>query len=86
MVTKCIKLNFDPDKKAADNISEHMVSAFKENILEERTPGCYKPPVIPNMKVFEAVVSCIGDDGTVFVVPKLSGKIFYVIRIHQYKS
>ncbi|EPQ16272.1 RING finger protein 17 [Myotis brandtii] len=72
VVTKCIKINFDPDKKAADIINEHRVSAFKENVLEARTPGCYKPPVIPNMKVFEAVVSCIGDDGTVFVVPKLS--------------
>ncbi|XP_036155889.1 RING finger protein 17 isoform X1 [Myotis myotis] len=72
MVTKCIKINSDPDKKAADIINEHRVSAFKENILEARTPGCYKPPVIPNMKVFEAVVSCIGDDGTVFVVPKSS--------------
>nr|XP_017512412.2 RING finger protein 17 isoform X1 [Manis javanica]XP_017512413.2 RING finger protein 17 isoform X1 [Manis javanica] len=44
----------------------------REKILEPRTTGCYKPPAIPNIKVFEAVVSCIGDDGTIFVVPKLS--------------
>uniref|UniRef100_A0A8C9IZK4 RING finger protein 17 n=1 Tax=Panthera tigris altaica TaxID=74533 RepID=A0A8C9IZK4_PANTA len=72
MVTKCIKTNFDPDKKAADVISEHKVSEFKQKIPEPRTTGCYKPPAIPNMKVFEATVSCIGDDGTIFVVPKLS--------------
>ncbi|XP_066221907.1 RING finger protein 17 [Saccopteryx leptura] len=71
LLTKCIKINFDPDKKAAI-ISKHKVSEFKEKILEPRTPGCYKPPVIPKMKVFEAVVSFIGDDGTIFVVPKLS--------------
>ncbi|XP_070433853.1 RING finger protein 17 isoform X2 [Equus przewalskii] len=72
MDTKCIKINFDPDKKAADIISEHKVSKFKEKILEPRTTGCYKPPAIPNMKVLEAVVSCVGDDGTIFVIPKLS--------------
>ncbi|XP_060143732.1 RING finger protein 17 isoform X5 [Globicephala melas] len=72
VVTKCIKINSDPDKKAADILSEHEVSEFKEKILEPRTTGCYKPPAIPNQKVFEAVVSCIGDDGTIFVVPKLS--------------
>lgn len=79
MVTKCIKINFDPDKKAADVISEHRVSEFQQKIPEPRTTGCYKPPAIPNMKVFEAIVSCIGDDGTIFVVPKLSGNIFYVM-------
>ncbi|XP_020770802.2 RING finger protein 17 isoform X2 [Odocoileus virginianus] len=72
VVTKCIKINSDPDKKAAVGISEPKVTEFREKILESRTTGCYKPPAIPNQKVFEAVVSCIGDDGTIFVVPKLS--------------
>ncbi|KAB1267652.1 RING finger protein 17, partial [Camelus dromedarius] len=71
-VTKCIKINCDPDKKAADTVSEHKVSEFKEKILEPRTAGSYRPPAIPTQKVFEAIVSCIGDDGTVFVVPKSS--------------
>ncbi|OWK00828.1 hypothetical protein Celaphus_00016670, partial [Cervus elaphus hippelaphus] len=72
VVTKCIKINSDPDKKAAVGISEPKVTEFREKILEPRTTGCYKPPAIPNQKVFEAVVSCIADDGTIFVVPKLS--------------
>ncbi|XP_058132339.1 RING finger protein 17 isoform X2 [Dasypus novemcinctus] len=72
IVSKCIEVNFDPDQKAADIISEHKVSEFKEKILEPRTTGCYKPPAIPNMKIFEATISCIGHDGTIFVVPKLS--------------
>ncbi|XP_053419760.1 RING finger protein 17 isoform X1 [Nycticebus coucang] len=72
VVTNCVKVDSDPDKKAADIISEHKLSEVKEKILEPRTTGCYKPPAIPNMKVFEAVVTCIGDDGTIFVVPKLS--------------
>ncbi|XP_030669088.1 RING finger protein 17 isoform X6 [Nomascus leucogenys] len=72
VVTNCIKTNFDPDKKTADIISEQKVSEFQEKILEPRTTRGYKPPAIPNMKVFEATVSCVGDDGTIFVVPKLS--------------
>ncbi|XP_004604568.2 RING finger protein 17 [Sorex araneus] len=72
MITKEIKINFDSDKKDSANISEHKVSEVKEKILEPRTIGCYKPPTIPNVKVFEAIVSCIDDDGTIFVVPKLS--------------
>ncbi|XP_073750919.1 RING finger protein 17 isoform X2 [Callorhinus ursinus] len=72
MVTKCIKINFDSDKKAADVMSEYRMSELQQKIAEPRTTGCYKPPAIPNMKVFEAIVSCIGDDGTIFVVPKLS--------------
>lgn len=76
VVTKCTKISFVPDKKSAGITSEHKVYEFKEKIAEPRAPGCYKPPAIPNMKVFEAVVSCIGDDGTIFVVPKLSGEMF----------
>ncbi|KAB0372706.1 hypothetical protein FD755_015459 [Muntiacus reevesi] len=72
VVTKCIKTNSDHNKKAAVGISEPKVTEFREKILEPRTTGCYKPPAIPNQKVFKAVVSCIGDDGTIFVVPKLS--------------
>uniref|UniRef100_A0A2K5DU79 RING finger protein 17 n=1 Tax=Aotus nancymaae TaxID=37293 RepID=A0A2K5DU79_AOTNA len=72
VVINHIKTNFDPDKKAADIISEHKVSELQEKILEPRTTRCYKPPAIPNMKVFEARVSCVGDDGTIFVLPKPS--------------
>ncbi|XP_063088536.1 RING finger protein 17 [Cavia porcellus] len=72
VVTKCIKINFDTNKKAADVTSKRRIFECKEKISEPRTTGCYKPPVIPNKKVFEAIVSCIGDDGTIFVVPKLS--------------
>ncbi|ELK09309.1 RING finger protein 17 [Pteropus alecto] len=72
VVTNCTEINLDPDTLAADITSKDKVSEFKEEILEPRPTGCYKPPVIPDMEVFEAVVTCVGDDGTVFVVPKLS--------------
>ncbi|XP_020921069.1 RING finger protein 17 isoform X3 [Sus scrofa] len=72
VIPKCVQINSDPDKKAAAVISEPKVSEFKEKILDPRTTGCYKPPAIPKQEVFEAVVSCVGDDGTIFVVPKVS--------------
>ncbi|CAO2591083.1 RING finger protein 17 [Lemmus lemmus] len=72
IVTKCFKTNFETNKKIADKINEHKVPDSKEKKTETRTTGCYKPPAIPNTNAFEAVVSCIGDDGTIFVVPKLS--------------
>ncbi|EGW11527.1 Poly [ADP-ribose] polymerase 4 [Cricetulus griseus] len=71
IVTKCFTINFDTNKKTADNTNEHKVPGSKEKKSETRTTS-YKPPAIPNTNAFEAVVSCIGDDGTIFVVPKLS--------------
>ncbi|XP_007495242.1 RING finger protein 17 isoform X1 [Monodelphis domestica] len=70
-VTKCATSHFELNK-VNGIIGEHKVSDIKKAVLDPRTRGCYKPPVIPNMKVFEAVVSCIGDDGTIYVVPKSS--------------
>ncbi|KAM6178181.1 RING finger protein 17 [Rhynchocyon petersi] len=73
VVTKCIEVTSDAtcDRKAADS-SEHEVCEVKEKITQPRTSGCYKPPTIPDREIFDAVVSSIGDDGTIFVVPKLS--------------
>ncbi|KAM9211323.1 RING finger protein 17-like [Leptosomus discolor] len=34
----------------------------------------YKPPFIPEAKTFQAVVSCVGCDGTIYIIPKSSGK------------
>ncbi|XP_074072360.1 RING finger protein 17 isoform X4 [Macrotis lagotis] len=70
-VAKYTSSHFEPNR-VNGIISEHKVSDIKKIVLDPRTGGCYKPPVIPNMKVFEAVVSCIGDDGTIYVVPKSS--------------
>lgn len=94
MITKGTKIKLYPDRKDTVNFSKHKVSEVKEKIvpevkekiLEPRNTGCYQPPIIPNTKVFDATVSCIGDDGTIFVVPKLSGKIVYIIKISKNNS
>uniref|UniRef100_A0A4X2M414 RING finger protein 17 n=1 Tax=Vombatus ursinus TaxID=29139 RepID=A0A4X2M414_VOMUR len=70
-VDKYSTSHFEPNK-VNGIISEHKGPAIKKTVLDPRIGGCYKPPAIPNMKVFEAVVSCIGDDGTIYVVPKSS--------------
>ncbi|XP_021037842.1 RING finger protein 17 [Mus caroli] len=72
VVTKCFKINFDTNKKIADKVNEHKVPDSKGKKSESRSTGCYRPPAVPNTSSFEAIVSCIGDDGTIFVVPKLS--------------
>ncbi|NXP36684.1 RNF17 protein, partial [Leiothrix lutea] len=30
----------------------------------------YKSPIVPEAKIFQAVVSCIGSDGTIYIIPK----------------
>uniref|UniRef100_A0A674H7U2 RING finger protein 17 n=1 Tax=Taeniopygia guttata TaxID=59729 RepID=A0A674H7U2_TAEGU len=30
----------------------------------------YKSPIVPEAKIFQAVVSCIGGDGTIYIIPK----------------
>lgn len=35
----------------------------------------YKSPIIPEAKIFQAVVSCVGHDGTIYIIPKSFGKI-----------
>ncbi|XP_058275250.1 RING finger protein 17 isoform X3 [Hirundo rustica] len=47
---------------------------------EQKSPKTYKPhsgmeevyksPIVPEAKVFQAVVSCIGSDGTIYIIPK----------------
>lgn len=81
VVTKCFQINFDTNKKIADKVNEHKVPESKEKYSESRTNGFYKPPAVPNTSSFEAIVSCIGDDGTIFVVPKLSGKVHSAIQL-----
>lgn len=34
----------------------------------------YKSPIVPEAKIFEAVVSCVGGDGTIYIIPKLFGE------------
>lgn len=34
----------------------------------------YKSPIIPEAKIFQAVVSCVGGDGTIYIIPKLFGE------------
>lgn len=46
-----------------------------KSLLGSRRVDVYKSPTMPEEKVFRAVVSCIGNDGTIFVIPKSFGKV-----------
>uniref|UniRef100_A0A8D0GPR5 RING finger protein 17 n=1 Tax=Sphenodon punctatus TaxID=8508 RepID=A0A8D0GPR5_SPHPU len=48
-------------------LTEHQL---KQQVIVPRMEMAYKPPVIPSMDAFQAIVSCIGDDGTIYIIPK----------------
>ncbi|XP_067418829.1 RING finger protein 17 [Emydura macquarii macquarii] len=59
-----------PEKEVTLSINEYKGYESKKPVLKSRIDGAYKPPIIPDMKVFQAIISCIGDDGTIYMVPK----------------
>nr|XP_025037536.1 RING finger protein 17 isoform X3 [Pelodiscus sinensis] len=65
--TKCLV----PEREATLSINEPKEYESKKLVLKSRMEnGTYKPPIIPDMKDFLAVISCIGDDGTIYMIPK----------------
>uniref|UniRef100_A0A6I8NWE6 Tudor domain-containing protein n=1 Tax=Ornithorhynchus anatinus TaxID=9258 RepID=A0A6I8NWE6_ORNAN len=61
---KCCQL----EKKGPDSVTKH--KEFKP-VAEPETFEIFKPPIIPSEKAFDAVVSWVADDGTIYVIPKL---------------
>uniref|UniRef100_A0A8C3P4A6 RING finger protein 17 n=1 Tax=Cyanoderma ruficeps TaxID=181631 RepID=A0A8C3P4A6_9PASS len=51
------------------------ISESEQKPLETSKPHSgmdevYKPPIVPEAKIFQAIVSCIGSDGTIYIIPK----------------
>uniref|UniRef100_A0A669Q7F0 RING finger protein 17 n=1 Tax=Phasianus colchicus TaxID=9054 RepID=A0A669Q7F0_PHACC len=44
----------------------------QESKLPVEINKTYKPPIIPEERNFQAVVSCVGNDGTLYIIPKSS--------------
>uniref|UniRef100_A0A6I8P503 Tudor domain-containing protein n=1 Tax=Ornithorhynchus anatinus TaxID=9258 RepID=A0A6I8P503_ORNAN len=68
-VATCLKIFSKSEKEVTGDKASK--PAFKPKTVET-----YKPPVIPSAKFFEAIISWVADDGTVYVIPKSSGKNF----------
>ncbi|OXB66064.1 UNVERIFIED_CONTAM: hypothetical protein H355_000855, partial [Colinus virginianus] len=43
-----------------------------KSLLPLETNKTYKAPILPKERTFRAVVSCVGNDGTIYIVPKAS--------------
>uniref|UniRef100_A0A8C3RQP7 RING finger protein 17 n=1 Tax=Chelydra serpentina TaxID=8475 RepID=A0A8C3RQP7_CHESE len=68
--TECTPKCLVPEKEVTLSINEPKEHESKKLVLKSRMDGAYKPPIIPDMKEFQAIISCIGDDGTIYMVPK----------------
>ncbi|XP_015707678.1 RING finger protein 17 isoform X2 [Coturnix japonica] len=67
--------NSEPACARSGSAEQEDTNASKHE-LRSRLPleinKTYKPPIIPKERHFQAVVSCIGDDGTLYIIPKSS--------------
>ncbi|KAJ7320164.1 hypothetical protein JRQ81_019675 [Phrynocephalus forsythii] len=70
-----LKTERTPDLSVSEKKANSSVTVSKEEELE--TPlsqpvmtKAYKPPVLPSSDIFAAIVSCISDKGTIYVIPK----------------
>ncbi|XP_052668924.1 RING finger protein 17 [Harpia harpyja] len=50
--------------------SEQKLCKTYKSLLHSGMGEVYKTPVIPEAKIFQAVVSCVGHDGTIYIIPK----------------
>ncbi|KAJ7416251.1 ring finger protein 17 [Pitangus sulphuratus] len=52
-------------------VSESEQKSFK-TLPHSGMDETYKSPAVPEAKIFQAIVSCIGGDGTIYIIPKSS--------------
>ncbi|XP_019385757.1 PREDICTED: RING finger protein 17 isoform X1 [Crocodylus porosus] len=50
-----------------------------KSVLKSRPDRIYKPPLVPDEETFQALISCIGDDGTIYTIPKSLEKVLNVL-------
>ncbi|XP_030417159.1 RING finger protein 17 [Gopherus evgoodei] len=68
--TECTPQCLVPEKQVTLSVNEPKEHDSKKLVLKSRMDGAYKPPIIPDMKELKAIINCVGDDGTVYMVPK----------------
>ncbi|XP_031362314.2 RING finger protein 17 [Lonchura striata] len=60
-----------PEENATISESEQKSLKIHEPLPHSEMDEVYKSPIVPEAKIFQAVVSCIGGDGTIYIIPKL---------------
>ncbi|XP_074938838.1 RING finger protein 17 [Phalacrocorax aristotelis] len=66
----CRKNNTAPEENIPVSESEQKPCKTYKALLHSGTDEIYKSPIIPEAKIFQAVVSCVGRDGTIYIIPK----------------
>ncbi|KAM6212191.1 RING finger protein 17 [Sarcoramphus papa] len=68
--TACARNSAAPEENITVSESEQKSCKTYMSLLHSGMDEIYKSPVIPEAKIFQAVVSCIGRDGTIYIIPK----------------
>ncbi|XP_009707104.1 PREDICTED: RING finger protein 17, partial [Cariama cristata] len=68
--TACARNNAAPEENITVSESEQKSCKTYKSLLHSGMDEMYKFPVIPEAKIFQAVVSCVGRDGTIYIIPK----------------
>ncbi|XP_060090816.1 RING finger protein 17 [Heteronotia binoei] len=59
-----------PEREADIPITDCEEKESEKSVDLSRAVVTYKPPAIPSVNQFSAVVSCVADNGTIYVIPK----------------
>ncbi|KAF2973703.1 hypothetical protein EK904_004545 [Melospiza melodia maxima] len=59
-----------PEENTTISECEQKSLKMHEPLPRPEMEEVYKSPIVPEAKVFQAVVSCIGGDGTIYIIPK----------------
>ncbi|XP_069664324.1 RING finger protein 17 [Haliaeetus albicilla] len=68
--TACARNSTAPEENITVSESEQKLCKTYKSLLHSGMGEVYKTPVIPEAKIFQAVVSCVGHDGTIYIIPK----------------
>ncbi|KFP49813.1 RING finger protein 17, partial [Cathartes aura] len=68
--TACARNSAAPEENITVSESEQKSCKTYTSLLHSGMDEIYKSPVIPEVKIFQAVVSCVGRDGTIYIIPK----------------
>lgn len=63
-----------PEKTTTISESEQKSLKIHEPLPCPEVDEVYKSPIVPEAKVFQAVVTYIGSDGTIYIIPKSFGE------------
>ncbi|KAM6283465.1 RING finger protein 17 [Spheniscus humboldti] len=64
------KTSAAPEENITVSESEQKSLKTYKALLHSGMDEIYKSPIIPEAKIFQAVVSCVGRDGTIYIIPK----------------